>query len=195
MKRAFVMKLVATLVLGIALGVSSALWVVNRTSGSSWVANGPWRINLAVGSDEAGLYDRATVALIALFALNRSEAIYFIAREDDEGRRLTADCDYRIEGSDPDARWWSIVLYGEDHFLVPNEQGRYSFNAINVKKNDFLNHTAKTERGWGYAVFGKVSQGHGVVNKIKAVATTNRRGHGDVPVEPVTILKATVVDG
>lgn len=64
---------------------------------------------------------------------------------------------------------------------------------INVKKNDFLNHTAKTPQGWGYAVFGKVVKGHGVVNKMKGVATGNRGGHQDVPVEPVTIIKAEEV--
>ncbi len=66
---------------------------------------------------------------------------------------------------------------------------------INVKKNDFLDHTAKTPQGWGYAVFGKVVKGHNVVNKIKSVATTTRSGHQDVPVEPIIIHKAEVVDG
>jgi len=65
---------------------------------------------------------------------------------------------------------------------------------INVKKNDFLNHTAKTPQGWGYAVFGKVVKGQGVVNKIKAVATGRKGMHDDVPAEPVTILKAEVVE-
>lgn len=65
---------------------------------------------------------------------------------------------------------------------------------INVKKNDFLNHTAKTPQGWGYAVFGKVVKGHGVVNQIKGVATGRQGMHDDVPKEPVTILKAEVVE-
>ena len=65
---------------------------------------------------------------------------------------------------------------------------------INVKKNDFLNHSAKTPQGWGYAVFGKVTKGHGVVNKIKGVTTGRKGMHDDVPVEPVTIVKAEVVD-
>jgi peptidyl-prolyl cis-trans isomerase B (cyclophilin B) len=65
---------------------------------------------------------------------------------------------------------------------------------INVKKNDFLNHTAKTPRGWGYAVFAKVVKGHGVVNQIKGVATGRQGMHDDVPKEPVTILKAEVVE-
>ena len=63
---------------------------------------------------------------------------------------------------------------------------------INVKKNDFLNHTAKTPQGYGYTVFGKVSKGHGVVNKIKGVATGRKGMHDDVPTTPVVIRKATV---
>ena len=65
---------------------------------------------------------------------------------------------------------------------------------INVKNNDSLNHTAKTPQGWGYAVFGKVTKGHGVVNKMKAVKTGRNGMHDDVPVEPIMINKATVVD-
>lgn len=63
---------------------------------------------------------------------------------------------------------------------------------INVSDNDFLNHTAPTPSGWGYCVFGKVVEGMDVVDAIKAVPTTSRAGHQDVPVEPVVILKATV---
>jgi len=65
---------------------------------------------------------------------------------------------------------------------------------INVKKNDFLNHSAKTPQGWGYAVFGKVTAGQGVINKIKAVETGRKGMHDDVPVEPIVIQKAEVVE-
>ena len=65
---------------------------------------------------------------------------------------------------------------------------------INVKNNAFLNHTAKNANGWGYAVFAKVVKGHGVVNKIKGVATGRKGMHDDVPVEPVVIIKAEVVE-
>lgn len=62
---------------------------------------------------------------------------------------------------------------------------------INVANNSFLNHTAETSSGWGYCVFGKVTAGTEVIDKIKKVATTNRRGHQDVPVDNVIIQKAT----
>lgn len=62
---------------------------------------------------------------------------------------------------------------------------------INVANNSFLNHTAETSSGWGYCVFGKVTAGTEVIDKIKKVATTNRRGHQDVPVDNIIIQKAT----
>jgi peptidyl-prolyl cis-trans isomerase B (cyclophilin B) len=63
---------------------------------------------------------------------------------------------------------------------------------INVKDNSFLDHTAPTSQGWGYAVFGKVVEGMDVVNAIKKLRTGSRGGHDDVPVEDVTINKAVV---
>ena len=64
---------------------------------------------------------------------------------------------------------------------------------INVAKNDFLNHTAPSMQGWGYAVFGKVVKGTEVVDQIKGVKTGNRGGHGDVPKEDVVIEKAVAL--
>ncbi|MGH1440658.1 MAG: peptidylprolyl isomerase [Cellvibrionaceae bacterium] len=63
---------------------------------------------------------------------------------------------------------------------------------INVKDNDFLNHTAKTTQGWGYCVFAKVTEGTEVVDKIKGVATGSNGFHQDVPVEAIVIEKVTV---
>jgi peptidyl-prolyl cis-trans isomerase B (cyclophilin B) len=65
---------------------------------------------------------------------------------------------------------------------------------INVANNDFLNHTAPTAQGWGYAVFGKVVEGQDVVDKIRGVKTGNAGFHQNVPVEDVVIEKATVVE-
>ncbi len=65
---------------------------------------------------------------------------------------------------------------------------------INVKDNQFLNHKSKSADGWGYAVFGSVVEGQDVVDKIKAVTTTSKGMYQDVPAEPVTIVKATVLE-
>ena len=63
---------------------------------------------------------------------------------------------------------------------------------INVSDNGFLDLTAPTAQGWGYAVFGRVTAGMDVVEKIKAVATGNKGFHQDVPKEAVTIERVTV---
>jgi len=65
---------------------------------------------------------------------------------------------------------------------------------INAADNDFLNFTAPTANGWGYAVFGKIVEGTDVVDKIKSVKTGNKGFHQDVPVENVVLEKASVVD-
>ncbi|MEU5080712.1 MULTISPECIES: peptidylprolyl isomerase [Streptomyces] len=64
---------------------------------------------------------------------------------------------------------------------------------INVKDNAFLNHTSKTPNGWGYAVFGRVTEGQDVVDAIKGVKTGSSRGHQDVPVQPVVIESAKIL--
>ena len=64
---------------------------------------------------------------------------------------------------------------------------------INVKDNDFLNHSAPSGDSWGYCVFGKVVEGQSVVDKIKSVKTGKRGFHSDVPVDDVIIEQAEVV--
>jgi peptidyl-prolyl cis-trans isomerase B (cyclophilin B) len=65
---------------------------------------------------------------------------------------------------------------------------------INVNDNDFLNHTAPNAQGWGYAVFGKVTDGLDVVDVIRKVKTGNTGFHQDVPAEDVLIEKASVLE-
>jgi peptidyl-prolyl cis-trans isomerase B (cyclophilin B) len=64
---------------------------------------------------------------------------------------------------------------------------------INGADNEFLNFKSETPQGWGYAVFGRVIAGQDVVDAIERVRTGNRGGHADVPLDDVTITRATVV--
>lgn len=65
---------------------------------------------------------------------------------------------------------------------------------INTKDNSFLNHTAPTPQGWGYCVFGKVTEGLDVVQEIEKASTGTKAGHQDVPHDDVIIEKVTVED-
>lgn len=64
---------------------------------------------------------------------------------------------------------------------------------INLKNNDFLNHTRKSINGWGYTVFGKVIDGMDVVDKIAKVKTTSTAGQQNIPVDPIYIEDMVIV--
>lgn len=63
---------------------------------------------------------------------------------------------------------------------------------INLKDNDFLDHTGKNMQGWGYAVFGRVIDGMDVVDAMAKVKTGGRAGHQDVPVEDILVENTSV---
>lgn len=134
MKLAF--KLVAAFIVALALGAGTAILVVRAGGLGGEVAVGPWKSSLAIGSAEADPYTRARVAIGGLLALNRDETIYFTAARDDAGDTLDVSCTYKVTGSDPPARWWSITLYGADHYLVPNNQDRYSYGGESVTRGE-----------------------------------------------------------
>lgn len=65
---------------------------------------------------------------------------------------------------------------------------------INAKDNEFLNFTSESPSGWGYAVFGEVTKGQDVVDKIEAVSTGNKGPFGDVPIEDVVINSVEIAE-
>jgi hypothetical protein len=118
----------------LVLGLGSAYQAVRSGLSGGEVANGPWRTSLVTGSAEADLYTRARVAVGGLLALAPSETVYWNAEHDGEGRPLDARCDYAVAGSELPARWWSITAYAADHFLIPNDAGRYSFSQTTLAR-------------------------------------------------------------
>ncbi len=77
---------------------------------------------------------------------------------------------------------------------TPDPDSATSQFFINHKDNAFLNYTAPSAQGWGYCVFGKVTEGMDVVDEIAKVKTGDRAGHQDVPEETIVITSATLVD-
>ena len=117
---------------GLLTGGSIALFRVTHWTGSdATIVNGSWRgRNLTdVGKNQLLT---ARVAVAVLYALRSDEALYLIAREDDQGRPLSAEHDYVINGAPIASRYWSITMYGDDYFLIPNEINRFSFNMRNL---------------------------------------------------------------
>lgn len=76
---------------------------------------------------------------------------------------------------------------------TPNPNSATSQFFINLVDNAFLDFTAKTQQGWGYAVFAKVTSGMEVVHEMAKASTGNVGGHSDVPIEPIVVEKAEVI--
>jgi hypothetical protein len=144
-----ILGVLVALVLGTGIGVGSAVLAYDNIAAMRGVNNGPWQTNLAVGSEEASPYLRASVAVHGLLALNQSETIYYHAYKDESGNLFNGDNVYRIEGKAPDSRWWSITLYGADDFLVPNDLNRYSYSGNSVtydKDGKFTIYLSKIQK-------------------------------------------------
>jgi hypothetical protein len=126
-----ILVVLSILVLGVGLGVGSAalgLYSVYRVGS---ISNGAWTTSLATGSEKADPYNRALVAVGGLLALNPSEVMYYSADKDSNGNPLNADCTYKVEGKAPDARWWSVTVYGADGYLIPDTE-RYSYSLTDL---------------------------------------------------------------
>ena len=124
--------------LALSAGLASA-WLWLTRVGPSGVDAGVWRVNLLAGSPNADAYTRARVALGALLALDRRETLYYIARTDERGEPLRANCRYRLNGPVPAARWWSVTAYDQDFFLFENAARRYSVN-VDTAPRDAAGH-------------------------------------------------------
>jgi hypothetical protein len=121
---------------GLVLGLMATWWTVIRSATlHGGIHDGPWRTSLDIGSSGAGMYLRAGVAVHGLLALNRNETIYYSATTDSSGALLDGKCTYRVRGSDPGTRWWSITAYGPDDYLIPNDAHRYSVSKNSVARD------------------------------------------------------------
>lgn len=97
--------------------------------------DGIWLYSDKIGSSAASSLERAKVAIAGPLGLSASEAVYFIARTDDQRRPLRSQCQYRVSGTPINARWWSITLYDtKTQHYVPSAVNRSSFNSVNVPR-------------------------------------------------------------
>ncbi len=113
-----------------------------------------------------------------------------------QGGGLTADMNNKSSGTGP--------IQNEANNGLPNDRGTIAMARtmdphsatsqffINHKDNAFLNHTGETSQGWGYAVFGKVTEGMEVVDKIADVSTGSSGAYQDVPEDVITIESVTI---
>jgi len=185
MKRKHLFEVLGIVLVALVIGVGSAVWVIESLSKVQTIKDGAWTTHPLVGSVQANMYLRATIARIALFALSRTEALYYNAFTDEEGEPLRPECDYIIEGGDLPARWWSITAYDKDHFLIPNALNRYSYNMKNLRRDEqgrykiYLSQTPKDLNWLPAAQQGTISITLRAYNP--APALRENMGHASLP--------------
>lgn len=141
------------IVFGLLTGASIGVVRITHWTGSdATMVNGPWRGHNLTDVGTSRLLT-ARVAVAALYALRSDEALYLVAREDDRGMALSAQHEYVIKGVPIPSRYWSITMYGEDYFLIPNKINRYGFNRANLhyqSDSSFVIHvsSARKEGNW-----------------------------------------------
>lgn len=124
-------------VLGFGIGgFGFAQWFQSRSPDNvgNWLQAGQWRTAATIGAENADPITRALIAKFGLLAMSSDETMYFFAAFDDSGGRMRGDCNYQITGTDPDTRWWSITLYGNDGFLVENGDDAFSMDHTRVTR-------------------------------------------------------------
>jgi hypothetical protein len=121
--------LIALFAIALLLGIGSAWYMIEYGSPLTTKRVGPWASWMSEGNPNADPYTKAHLARSGRLPLTSTTARYFLARTDSGGRELTSACDYSIEGSALDARWWSIAVYDEHGSVIENPSDRYSFNS------------------------------------------------------------------
>jgi hypothetical protein len=123
------LELIAVFAVALVLGISSARYMIEEGSFLTTQRAGPWASWLSEGNPNADLYTKAHLARSGRLPLTSTTARYFTASTDTQGYQLTSDCEYLIEGSALNARWWSLAVYDEHGSLIENPSQRYSFNS------------------------------------------------------------------
>jgi hypothetical protein len=134
-------------VLGLAVGVGSALGVMALGAQGASVKVGQWTINRLAGSAAADPYTRAVVARVGLLALAQSETIYFQLSSDEDGAPLRDDCIYELSGAEMPARWWAVTIYASDNYLPLNDDDAFSVDATTIERNPDGRWTALVQSG------------------------------------------------
>jgi hypothetical protein len=120
----------STIALGLIVGLFSGWWAI--TGGMGGENYSGWHGSRVTGSRDAGPWLRARVAVSGLLALNRSQAIYFTRKADDQGEPFSEQCRYRVTGGALPGKWWSVTVYAADNYLPLNNDKALSFDATEV---------------------------------------------------------------
>ncbi|HXY59452.1 MAG TPA: DUF1214 domain-containing protein [Methylocystis sp.] len=143
----------AAMTIGLALGFLMTSASLRAGYGFGEISVGPWKAWPNLGGDEIDPYARASVARRGIAPLGRSEGLVFVAQSDSFGAPLEGRCDYRIFGTPPAARFWTIGLASASGAPLGNAAERYGFASSEVvrrENGDFEITVAREARPWNW---------------------------------------------
>ena len=175
---------IGTFVAALMLGIGSAWYMIERGSPLTTTKVGPWSGWISEGNPNADPYTKAHVARSGRLPLTSTVARYFIARTDSAGRSLTSACEYSIEGSPLNARWWSLAVYDEYGGLIENPSARYSFNSEEMLRHSdgtFRVNLSRNARPENWLPSGTADQHLVLLLRIYSPRETDASGIGLIP--------------
>jgi hypothetical protein len=135
------LQLIAVFAVALLLGIGSARYMIEEGSPLTTNHVGPWASWVSEGNPNTDPYTKAHLARSGRLPLTSTTARYFVAHVDSAGDELSSACEYSIEGSALNARWWSIALYDEHGSLIDNPPQRWSFNSEEtIRRSDGTYH-------------------------------------------------------
>jgi hypothetical protein len=177
-------QLIAVFAVALVLGISSARYMIEEGSFLTTQRAGPWASWLSEGNPNADLYTKAHLARSGRLPLTSTTARYFTASTDSQGYHLTSDCEYLIEGSALNARWWSLAVYDEHGSLIENPSQRYSFNSEEaIRRSDGTYHInlASNARPENWLPTGTAGKNLVLMLRIYSPREIDSSGIGQIP--------------
>ena len=134
---AFFANLILFLALSLTIGLGSAWYALENGLPVTTRQVGAWQIWHEAGKLGTDPYTNAYVSRSGWLPITSSHALYYIAKTDNNNRKISADCTYRLTGKPIAAEWWSIGLFDSTGHVMANRAQRYAFNSANtVRKSD-----------------------------------------------------------
>lgn len=126
-----------SLLVAAAIGLGSTWFALTRNVAFGAMTIGPWTAHPKSGGNEIDPYSRAAIARTGELPIGLGDGVAFIATTDDRGRRLDGRCDVLLSGTTPQARFFTLTLYGTDGRLIANSLNRHGFTSQElVRKAD-----------------------------------------------------------
>lgn len=108
-------------------GIGSSWYMVSAGSALTTRTSGPWTMWVSEGRTDADPYTRAHFATTGRLVVSTDLAATFVATTDNEGIRLHSSCEYKIQGRDFAASWWTLSVFNAKGGLIPNAAKRYAY--------------------------------------------------------------------